>query len=69
MLAYSGGPVSTITTELVRILDISGKLYLEKKLVPGITSARIPLNLNAGIYTVKVIVNDAEVASRKMVVY
>jgi uncharacterized repeat protein (TIGR02059 family) len=69
MLAYSGGPVSTITSELVRISDISGKLYIEKTLVPGVTNTRIPLNLNSGIYNVKVIVNGAEAASRKMVVY
>jgi hypothetical protein len=69
LLTYSSTPVTAISSEIIKISDIPGKLFIETSLVPGITNIRIPLNLKEGIYTVLIIANGVEVASQKMIVY
>jgi hypothetical protein len=69
MLAYSSTPTAAISPEIIRIFDNSGKLYIEKKIVTGITNVRIPLNLDSGLYTVKMLGNGIELASKRMMVY
>lgn len=72
LLVYSGD-ISTLATsllpQLVRISDTSGKLFIEKVLVTGVTNFKIPLNLRSGVYIVKVIAGGLEMASQKMIVY
>jgi uncharacterized repeat protein (TIGR02059 family) len=69
MLVYSSTPTAAISPEIIRIFDSSGKLYVEKKLVTGITNVKIPLNLDSGLYNVKMLGNGIELASKRMVVY
>ncbi len=68
-LSYSTTPISSITSEVLKISDTSGKLYVQKSLVPGVTTLRIPLNLRGGIYIVGMIANGIQVASKKIIVY
>jgi uncharacterized repeat protein (TIGR02059 family) len=65
-LTYSGTAVST---ENIRILDSSGKLYIDKLLVTGVTTIKIPINLARGIYTVQLLSGGVQMASQKIMVY
>jgi len=72
MLVYSASMASasaSITPEIIRISDLSGKLYIEKAIVTGATNIKIPLNLRSGIYTVQLTGNGLTLASQKMVIY
>jgi hypothetical protein len=66
---YLPSQASTISPEIIRILDISGKLLFEKLLVTGVTKLVIPLSLESGIYSVLLFAGGVEKASQKMVVY
>jgi uncharacterized repeat protein (TIGR02059 family) len=68
-LAYSSSPVTGITSEIMQISDISGNLFIQKSFVPGVTSVRIPLNLDPGIYSVLILVNGLVSTSQKIIVY
>jgi uncharacterized repeat protein (TIGR02059 family) len=68
-LSYATTPISSITSEVLKISDTSGKLYVQKSLVPGVTALRIPLNLREGIYIVGMLANGLQVASQKIIVY
>jgi uncharacterized repeat protein (TIGR02059 family) len=71
-LAYTGN-ISVLATaalpEIIRITDTSGKLYSEIVVNTGVANIRIPLNLNSGVYIVKVIAGGLELASQKIIVY
>jgi len=69
VLAYSSSPTITMAPEIIRISNSSGTLFIEKLLVTGVTSIKIPLNLRSGIYIVKMLANGLELASQKMIVY
>jgi uncharacterized repeat protein (TIGR02059 family) len=60
---------TALSPELIRILDMSGKLYVEKLLVTGVTSVKIPVSLNSGVYSVILMSGGFQVASKKIVVY
>ena len=69
LLAYSSSlstQISAITPEIIRITDLSGNLFIEKLIVTGITSIKIPLNLNSGFYTIQVTGNGLLMASQKI---
>ena len=71
-LEYSNSVISqmaSITPEIIRISDLSGKLFIEKLLVTGVTNIKIPLNLQAGIYTVQILGGGIEMISQKLVVH
>jgi uncharacterized repeat protein (TIGR02059 family) len=68
-LAYSSTPTATISPEILRIFDLSGKLFIEKLLVTGVTGIKFSVNLRSGIYFVKIIGYGAELASQKIRVY
>jgi hypothetical protein len=71
-LAYSSTPSvagAVASPELIRITDLYGKLYIQKELVIGATSIRIPLNLRSGIYTVNALAGGVLMATKRMVVY
>jgi len=72
VLAYTGltaDLTASITPSIIRITDLAGTLLLEKLLVTGTTSIKIPVNLASGIYKVTMLANGLEMASQKMVVY
>ena len=55
--------------QIVRILDVSGKLFIEKLLVTGVTSTKFSLNIASGIYTVMVLSGGINMSSQLMVVH
>ena len=72
ILEYSG----SITTEsniisplIIRVKDISGKLYLERPLVKGTANVRIPVNLKPGVYIVLLSAGGQVMNSQKIVAY
>jgi uncharacterized repeat protein (TIGR02059 family) len=71
-LVYTGN-ISVLATaalpEIIRITDASGKLFSEIVVNTGIANIKIPLNLNSGVYIVKVIAGGLELASQKIIVY
>ena len=69
VLSYSGTPTTTISPEIIRISDLSGHLFIEKLLVTGVTSIRIPLNLSSGIYNVILSGGGVVMATQRMMVY
>lgn len=54
--------------QIVRILDISGKLFIEKVVTTGIASTKFPLNLRSGIYSVMVLSGGQEISTQKVIV-
>ena len=72
LLAYSSSltsQIALITPEIIRITDLSGRLFVEKLIVTGITNFKIPLNLNSGIYNVQLTGNGSAMATQKIIVY
>jgi len=59
----------SMSPQIIRIFDISGKLFLEKLLVTGIANIKLPINLNSGIYTVLIFSGGLQSASQKVIVY
>ena len=58
-----------MSPQIIRISDISGKLFIEKLVVTGVTNIRIPINLKSGVYNVVVMSGGLEMASQKIMVY
>ena len=69
IFTYSATPTTALSPEIIRISDLSGKLLIEKFLVTGVTSIKVPLNLNSGIYTVTLSSGGLDMASQRIVVY
>jgi hypothetical protein len=55
--------------QVMRIFDISGKLFIEKLLITGVSNIKIPINLRTGIYTVMMFSGGLQMASQKIMVY
>jgi uncharacterized repeat protein (TIGR02059 family) len=56
--------------QIIRIIDLSGKLCIEKTLESGVATIRIPINLVKGIYIVLMLSADGlPMSSQKMIVY
>jgi uncharacterized repeat protein (TIGR02059 family) len=68
-LVYSSSPSTTISPEILRIFDLSGSLLIEKLLVAGVTSIKVPIHINSGVYFIKIIGYGLELASQRMRVY
>lgn len=70
LIAYSA-PLSTenASSLILRIFDISGRLFVEKLLSNAPTSIKLPVNLSPGIYVVQILMNGLEMASQKIIVY
>lgn len=58
-----------MSPQIIRIFDISGKLFIEKLLVTGVSNIKIPINLHTGIYTVMMFSGGLQMASQKIMVY
>jgi uncharacterized repeat protein (TIGR02059 family) len=69
LLSYSSIPSTAISPEIIRISDLSGKVFMEKLLVTGVTALRIPINLNSDIYNVLILAGGIEMASQRIHVY
>ena len=72
LLQYSSTFASqdpAMSPQIIRIVDLSGKLYIEKLLVTGITNIRIPISLETGIYNVIILSGGVQMASQKIVDY
>jgi uncharacterized hydantoinase/oxoprolinase family protein len=72
LLVYTG-PLATqaaaITPEIIRISDMTGKLFNETFLTTGVTNVKIPINLQSGIYNVILSTAGVQMASQRMIVY
>ena len=58
-----------MSPQIIRIFNISGKLFLEKLLVTGAANIKLPINLSSGIYTVLMFSGGLQMASQKIIVY
>jgi uncharacterized repeat protein (TIGR02059 family) len=58
-----------MSPQIIRVSDLSGKLFIEKLLVTGISNIRIPIHLETGIYNVLILSGGLQMASQKIVVY
>ena len=68
-LVYTGTVSATLTPELVRITDTTGKLVFEQLVDTGATSIKFPLNIDSGIYNVLIIANAVQMAKQRIKVY
>ena len=71
-LAYTGSlsaQMTSITPEIIRIFNLSGNLFFEKLLVTGVSSLKIPINFNPGIYNVLIIAGGLVMDSQRIVVF
>jgi hypothetical protein len=68
-LSYSATPTTANSPEIISISDLSGNLFIEKQLVTGVTSVKIPINLSSGIYTVVMTSGGQQMATQRMIVY
>jgi uncharacterized repeat protein (TIGR02059 family) len=72
-LAYSSvltqAQITAMTPQIVRITDSAGKLYVEKAMATGATSAKFAINLRRGYYNVVLLTNGVQAASKKVMVY
>jgi hypothetical protein len=55
--------------QIIRIFDLSGKLFIEKLLETGVIKIQIPINLKPGIYIVYLISGGLQMLSQKIIVY
>jgi uncharacterized repeat protein (TIGR02059 family) len=69
LLTYSATPTTANSPEIISISDLSGNLFIEKQLVTGVTSVKIPINLSSGIYTVAMTSGGQLMATQRMIVY
>lgn len=60
---------TALTPQIVKISDLGGKLMVEKTMITGATSIKIPVNLKSGIYVVELFGNAILTTSKKMVIY
>jgi hypothetical protein len=58
-----------MSPQIIRIFDVSGKLFIEKLVVTGVPNITIPINLRSGIYSVLMFSGGLQMASQKIVVF
>lgn len=72
ILEYSGSLTTQsnlISPLIIRVKDISGRLYLEQPVVKGITNVRIPVDLKPGLYVVILSAGGQVMNSQKIIAY
>jgi hypothetical protein len=57
-----------ISSQFIRIFDLSGKLVLEQMLDPGVKNIQIPINLESGVYIVQTVLDGLIISVYKLVV-
>ncbi len=55
--------------QVLKIVDVSGRLFVEKVVKTGISGIKFPVNLRSGIYSVVVASGGQDISSQKMIVY
>jgi hypothetical protein len=60
---------ATNSPNSIRIVDMSGKLFLERRLEPGRTSQQIPINISSGVYVILLISHGVTLSTQKLIVY
>lgn len=60
---------TALAPQIIRIFDISGKLFIEKLLTTGVASVRFSINLNSGVYNVLLFSGGLQIASQKIIVH
>ena len=65
---YSGQE-AIIAPNSIRIFDMTGRLMLERKLEPGITSQQIPINFRSGVFVILLVSKGLTISSQKFIVY
>lgn len=66
---FDSGKDATLSPEILRIYDMSGRLFLDKLLTTGIDHIKFPINLRSGIYTVNLYCGSLQMASKRIIVY
>ncbi len=72
ILKYSGSMTTQsniISPLIIRVKDVTGKLYLEQPVVKGISNVRFPVNLKPGVYIVLLSSGGQVMNSQKIVAY
>lgn len=72
LLAYTGLSAATVSanpSNIIRILDVSGRLFIERFFTYGIGNVRIPVNLRSGIYIVQMLTNGTIAGTQNIIVY
>jgi hypothetical protein len=54
--------------QIIRIFDLSGKLCMESRLDQGVSNAQIPINLESGLYIVKLMHGVLTLFTQKLIV-
>jgi hypothetical protein len=57
-----------VSSQILRIIDISGKLILERLLTPGIDLVNFPVNLRSGVYIVQMLLGSRIIGSQKLLI-
>jgi uncharacterized repeat protein (TIGR02059 family) len=55
--------------QVIRIMNISGQLFIEKLMETGVTNIKFPINIKSGIYTVMLLSAGENITSQKVIVY
>ena len=58
----------SLETQVIRIFDLSGRLWLESPIDPDINNIEIPINFKSGVYIVRVIKGNLTMFTQKLVV-
>ena len=72
LLEYTGSLTSqssAISPEIIKVTDLSGRLFIEQLIVTGVTNIKIPVNLHSGVYNVLLSAGGQEMTTQKMFVY
>jgi hypothetical protein len=72
LLEYTGAMTSqssALTPEIIKVTDLSGRLFIEQLIVTGVTNIKIPVNLHSGVYNVLLSAGGQEMITQKMFVY
>jgi parallel beta-helix repeat protein len=65
---YSGQE-AIIAPNSIKIFDMAGRLMLEKRLDPGVTSQQFPVNFRSGVFVVVLVSKGLTLSSQKFIVY
>jgi hypothetical protein len=60
---------ATVSPNSIKILDLSGKVVLERRLEAGRESHQIPINLKSGVFVVLLVSKGINLSSHKLIVY
>ena len=53
---------------MLRIMDLSGKVFLEEPLNPGVKNVQIPINIGSGVYLIELLTTSLVVFEQRLVI-